>query len=116
MTPAITAREKASTADSIANLRAPGRSTTRNHIGKRISKRTTLRKKRPCDGPPLSPTTTRPLHVYTTWPNRSRLTSRGMDSERWMVKESRRERSEEHTSELQSLLRLSYAVFCLKKQ
>src|SRR3546814_6075993 len=25
-------------------------------------------------------------------------------------------RSEEHTSELQSLLRISYAVFCLKKQ
>src|SRR3546814_5194555 len=26
------------------------------------------------------------------------------------------ERSEEHTSDLQSLLRISYAVFCLKKQ
>src|SRR3546814_5618299 len=26
------------------------------------------------------------------------------------------ERSEEHTSELQSLMRISYAVFCLKKQ
>src|SRR3546814_3020067 len=29
---------------------------------------------------------------------------------------SRRMRSEEHTSELQSLLRISYAVFCLKKK
>src|SRR3546814_7677976 len=28
----------------------------------------------------------------------------------------RRERSEEHTSELQSLMRISYAVFCLKKK
>src|SRR3546814_3080578 len=28
----------------------------------------------------------------------------------------RLERSEEHTSELQSLMRISYAVFCLKKQ
>src|SRR3546814_6657195 len=28
----------------------------------------------------------------------------------------RRKRSEEHTSELQSLMRISYAVFCLKKQ
>src|SRR3546814_7537157 len=28
----------------------------------------------------------------------------------------RGERSEEHTSELQSLMRISYAVFCLKKQ
>src|SRR3546814_7907166 len=27
-----------------------------------------------------------------------------------------RSRSEEHTSELQSLMRLSYAVFCLKKK
>src|SRR3546814_9840487 len=28
---------------------------------------------------------------------------------------SRTRRSEEHTSELQSLMRISYAVFCLKK-
>src|SRR3546814_3684727 len=30
--------------------------------------------------------------------------------------ESQRGRSEEHTSELQSLMRISYAVFCLKKK
>src|SRR3546814_6150699 len=29
---------------------------------------------------------------------------------------SRTARSEEHTSELQSLMRISYAVFCLKKK
>src|SRR3546814_10789024 len=29
---------------------------------------------------------------------------------------TRRARSEEHTSELQSLMRISYAVFCLKKK
>src|SRR3546814_4492684 len=29
---------------------------------------------------------------------------------------SQRKRSEEHTSELQSLMRISYAVFCLKKK
>src|SRR3546814_994869 len=29
---------------------------------------------------------------------------------------ARRGRSEEHTSELQSLMRISYAVFCLKKK
>src|SRR3546814_5923019 len=29
---------------------------------------------------------------------------------------SSKERSEEHTSELQSLMRISYAVFCLKKK
>src|SRR3546814_2946439 len=30
--------------------------------------------------------------------------------------ECQRRRSEEHTSELQSLMRISYAVFCLKKK
>src|SRR3546814_7107986 len=30
--------------------------------------------------------------------------------------ETNRQRSEEHTSELQSLMRISYAVFCLKKK
>src|SRR3546814_5237730 len=30
--------------------------------------------------------------------------------------DSRHARSEEHTSELQSLMRISYAVFCLKKK
>src|SRR3546814_9675792 len=29
---------------------------------------------------------------------------------------AQRRRSEEHTSELQSLMRISYAVFCLKKK
>src|SRR3546814_5257369 len=33
-----------------------------------------------------------------------------------MFKETEVLRSEEHTSELQSLMRLSYAVFCLKKK
>src|SRR3546814_5666290 len=32
------------------------------------------------------------------------------------VRRSRNGRSEEHTSELQSLMRISYAVFCLKKK
>src|SRR3546814_10386965 len=32
-----------------------------------------------------------------------------------MTKHQRHRRSEEHTSELQSLMRSSYAVFCLKK-
>src|SRR3546814_4508970 len=30
--------------------------------------------------------------------------------------EQQQDRSEEHTSELQSLMRISYAVFCLKKK
>src|SRR3546814_5044802 len=32
------------------------------------------------------------------------------------TKDQRFARSEEHTSELQSLMRISYAVFCLKKK
>src|SRR3546814_10874369 len=32
------------------------------------------------------------------------------------VRHARDDRSEEHTSELQSLMRISYAVFCLKKK
>src|SRR3546814_8048152 len=36
----------------------------------------------------------------------------GLDHSRY----SRSIRSEEHTSELQSLMRISYAVFCLKKK
>src|SRR3546814_5808174 len=32
------------------------------------------------------------------------------------VERRHRRRSEEHTSELQSLMRISYAVFCLKKK
>src|SRR3546814_10213891 len=35
---------------------------------------------------------------------------------RALERERAGERSEEHTSELQSLMRISYAVFCLKKK
>src|SRR3546814_2081655 len=35
--------------------------------------------------------------------------------QRWR-RETGKRRSEEHTSELQSLMRISYAVFCLKKK
>src|SRR3546814_1535215 len=53
----------------------------------------------------------------------SRDTTRGF-IRRWLVldfnhptrEEDKIERSEEHTSELQSLMRTSYAVFCLKKK
>src|SRR3546814_4796372 len=34
----------------------------------------------------------------------------------WMPISEARKRSEEHTSELQSIMRISYAVFCLKKK
>src|SRR3546814_996444 len=38
-----------------------------------------------------------------------------VDRDREVLARGRDARSEEHTSELQSLLRISYAVFCLKK-
>src|SRR3546814_3088252 len=48
----------------------------------------------------------------------SGLAGRISDAERWAAAKSEgiRSRSEEHTSELQSLMRISYAVFCLKKK
>src|SRR3546814_5497179 len=51
--------------------------------------------------------------------NARRLAGLGI-GERNLACEQRRflafQRSEEHTSELQSLMRISYAVFCLKKK
>src|SRR3546814_9968196 len=44
----------------------------------------------------------------TAWPGVSRATDEGSLGFAY--------RSEEHTSELQSLMRISYAVFCLKKK
>src|SRR3546814_6658303 len=40
----------------------------------------------------------------------------GVDGDRPVVAGESGVRSEEHTSELQSLMRISYAVFCLKKK
>src|SRR3546814_1284158 len=37
-------------------------------------------------------------------------------AEAWRERARKLARSEEHTSELQSLMRISYAVFCLKKK
>src|SRR3546814_7719546 len=45
---------------------------------------------------------------------RRRLVSRDVGAP--LVPLARVARSEEHTSELQSLMRISYAVFCLKKK
>src|SRR3546814_7320255 len=44
------------------------------------------------------------------WPRHSH------DNFYWAQEDWVAERSEEHTSELQSLMRISYAVFCLKKK
>src|SRR3546814_8333263 len=61
--------------------------------------------------------------VFMQEPNAMRVTtpevSRATGSETHPIPKSispRTIRSEEHTSELQSLMRISYAVFCLKKK
>src|SRR3546814_3407733 len=58
---------------------------------------------RPC--PQLNEMALQPINRITEWP-RGRLRTGAVAG--W--------RSEEHTSELQSLMRISYAVFCLKKK
>src|SRR3546814_4867930 len=47
---------------------------------------------------------------------RRALAPSGTDGNRLVALRRDRSRSEEHTSELQSLMRSSYAVFCLKKK
>src|SRR3546814_1318050 len=70
--------------------------------------------------PPRS-TRTDTLFPYTTlfrsYPAHAQSLTRSSPKGNYNVLRRRRTlRSEEHTSELQSLMRISYAVFCLKKQ
>src|SRR3546814_3737852 len=51
----------------------------------------------------------RGAHFRTDFPERDAA----LDGQHAVVRD---DRSEEHTSELQSLMRISYAVFCLKKK
>src|SRR3546814_9465264 len=66
--------------------------------------------------PPRS-TRTDTLFPYTTlFRSHARYAGRRVRRRRHDHAGSGRRRSEEHTSELQSLMRISYAVFCLKKK
>src|SRR3546814_5486885 len=72
--------------------------------------------------PPRS-TRTDTLFPYTTlfrsvqeFDGGSRQTIEAGDDENIVFAQVAHQRSEEHTSELQSLMRISYAVFCLKKK
>src|SRR3546814_3014913 len=54
------------------------------------------------------------------WPTSAWIAAGATSAKRWLLaythcSEGEVHRSEEHTSELQSLMRISYAVFCLKK-
>src|SRR3546814_6744150 len=64
-----------------------------------------------------------PYHTLRKWLGKSSMSKRGEFKSRerrpgdWSPEEQLQAlRSEEHTSELQSLMRISYAVFCLKKK
>src|SRR3546814_6759105 len=63
-------------------------------------------------GPPPAPRHRDARRVHDMHPDAPRLQS-ARDPE---AVAARLVRSEEHTSELQSLMRISYAVFCLKKK
>src|SRR3546814_10299679 len=54
------------------------------------------------------------LRLQAAWRESGRLKALGAGLPAGRVPE--RKRSEEHTSELQSLMRISYDVFCLKKK
>src|SRR3546814_4013552 len=59
------------------------------------------------------------MHRDSTSSSRSAIRRRAEQDQRMVFDQQRcagRIRSEEHTSELQSLMRISYAVFCLKKK
>src|SRR3546814_9327829 len=56
--------------------------------------------------------------IYIQWERQSARQSYLVKADRWQKEFSlsRLTRSEEHTSELQSLMRISYAVFCVNKK
>src|SRR3546814_10736202 len=58
----------------------------------------------------------RPWHHFGAARGRDGAGARHPIARRGAGGAEREERSEEHTSELQSLMRISYAVFCLKKK
>src|SRR3546814_8247840 len=56
------------------------------------------------------------IGLYRARPDPSPARVRAADGQLCHVPHEAGHRSEEHTSELQSLMRISYAVFCLKKK
>src|SRR3546814_10234054 len=94
-------------------LQGKPRGSFRRHQPERLLRRLRLRIPRRADvhgGPPGS-------SQLEHWPVSCGQSSRSTAMGPGAVAELRqRFRSEEHTSELQSLMRISYAVFCLKKK
>src|SRR3546814_5699505 len=64
----------------------------------------------------LMPTTGTKLYRFINGAWRAVYAELFDDAEKATIRAAFDQRSEEHTSELQSLMRISYAVFCLKKK
>src|SRR3546814_10645632 len=77
-------------------------------------------RRRPCAPPPLLRARQAGARTLPRHRRRPRTCRPGSPSrarpDRFALPPTFRKRSEEHTSELQSLMRTSYAVFCLKKK
>src|SRR3546814_10025314 len=69
------------------------------------------------EGVPMAEAEARTLEFLQQWvgPNQSPMCGNSICQDRRFLHRLM-PRSEEHTSELQSLMRISYAVFCLKKK
>src|SRR3546814_3149813 len=68
------------------------------------------------DNPRLSLTSACADPRSPAWISKNKLNEENVHGARHGRRLRRQNRSEEHTSELQSLMRISYAVFCLKKK
>src|SRR3546814_5083535 len=96
-------------------FRSPARGTLRSKTGAAVSKdvRRWSLVGLPFPAPPLSRSYRKFRHVIVSRYVEAGDALQAFDKYR---PHADRDRSEEHTSELQSLMRISYAVFCLKKQ
>src|SRR3546814_5488438 len=89
-------------------IRRPPRSTRTDTL---VPSTTLFRShSRPCGATPSSANVSRVSCSPGGWLSNHAPTSASYHGQPYSVS-----RSEEHTSELQSLMRISYAVFCLKK-
>src|SRR3546814_4826583 len=71
---------------------------------------------RPVRYPPLSPTLRAHMEEYYARDVECLSTLIGRDLRHWHASARKAARSEEHNYELQSLIRISYAVFCWKQK
>src|SRR3546814_5911695 len=88
-------------------------------VPRRLSKLSLRTGTAPCDsmGVRVVVAVRRDRHDPSAAPRRQARQYRPLLYDRRLLHQGReRTRSEEHTSELKSLMRISYAVFCLKKQ